>query len=168
MEPEKNVGVKKPVVRKNKQRSGTEKKVVVGSVVIALAVLAFALLAQNASMFGAPDAAKAERKWQAVFLTNGQVYFGHLTRSRASHWKLTNVYYPQQVAVPQLTATTTPEQTAVPAPQQQPQTQTILVKLTQELQQPEDTLFIPSSSILFWQNLRNDSTIIQTITGSAQ
>jgi hypothetical protein len=32
-------------------------------------------------------------KWQAVFLDNGQVYFGHLVPDGRSYVKLSNVYY---------------------------------------------------------------------------
>src|SRR3972149_2715322 len=43
---------------------------------------------------------ESRAKWQAVFLNNGQVYFGHLARNGFDSWKLSDVYYIQVTKVP--------------------------------------------------------------------
>lgn len=91
-------------------------------------------------------------KVQAVFLSNGQVYFGNLSRNGFDSWQLTNVHYLEKSQIPE-----------EPAKGGSPTTQTKLVKLTQDLHQPEDAMYISDKNILFWQNLQNTSPITQTI-----
>ena len=52
--------------------------------------------------------------------------------------------------------------TEAPQPIQE-ETRNTLVKMTSDLHSPENTMTIPSSNILFWQNLSKDSNIVQTI-----
>ena len=87
-------------------------------------------------------------KWQAVFLTNGQVYFGHIKNAGRDYAILNNVYY--------LRAS---QQLQPPASQQQ----ISIVKLSDELHKPEDTMYIPKNQIVFWENMQDDSAVIQTI-----
>ena len=90
-----------------------------------------------------------KNKWQAVFLNNGQVYFGHLKNLKRDYVSLENIYY-LKVAQP-----------AQPSPQN-PQ-QINLVKLGDELHGPEDILYIPKSQISFWENLRENSPVVSVI-----
>lgn len=96
-------------------------------------------------------------KWQAVFLTNGQVYFGHMSALNPEYFNLNNIYYlqVQQVVQPQ------PED-------QTPQPNISLVKLGGELHGPEDTMFIPRDRILFWEDMKADSRVVQAIEQSLQ
>lgn len=89
-----------------------------------------------------------KNKRQAVFLGNGQVYFGYLREVNREYVKLTDTYY-LQVA-----------QQLQPS---QPQQQLSLVKLSNEIHSPEDGMYIPKSQILFWENLKSDSQVVQTI-----
>lgn len=82
-------------------------------------------------------------KLQAVFLANGQVYFGHLKKEKGNYTTLENVYYLRTPAAGQ--------------------TATNLVKLGSELHGPENTMFIPNTQISFWENLKNDSQVVQLI-----
>lgn len=68
-------------------------------------------------------------KLQAVFLSNGQVYFGHLSFVDEDNYKLTKVYY--------LTESSS------------------LVKLGEEAHKPQDVMYIPKSTVLFWENLKD-------------
>lgn len=87
---------------------------------------------------------------QAVFLTNGQVYFGYLGNANGQFIHLTNVYYaPLDAAL----------QTG-----RHDQSQNIsLIKLGQELQGPEDEMFIARDQILFYENMRPDSKVNDAI-----
>lgn len=87
--------------------------------------------------------------WQAVFLTNGQVYFGHLENYNRRYLRLKDVYYLQA---------------AQPLQQGRESAQSLnLVKLGSELHGPEDAMFVPKDKILFWENLKGDSQVVKGI-----
>lgn len=90
-------------------------------------------------------------KWQSVFLNNGQVYFGHLQRVDADYIGITNVYYLRAAQALQ------PSTTSTPPPSFE------LVKLGGELHGPEDAIYFEKSSVLFWENMRPDSQVVQAI-----
>jgi len=87
-------------------------------------------------------------QWQAVFLSNGQVYFGHLKEVRKGFVSLEEVYYLRSQDLPTST---------------QNQQQVNLVKLGNELHAPEDKMFIPTEQILFWENMKDDSPVVRVI-----
>lgn len=90
--------------------------------------------------------------YQAIFLTNGQVYFGKFKPATGKYAKLSDIYYlqvQQQVQPAQAGQT------------QQPQIS--LVKLGQELHGPEDVMYIDREQILFWENLKDDGRVVQAI-----
>lgn len=88
-------------------------------------------------------------EYQAVFLTNNLVYFGKIGDITEKYVKLTDIYYLQ------------PLQAEEKAAAGQPQIK--LVKLGSEVHGPEDTMYINSREILFWENLKNDSKIANMI-----
>lgn len=80
--------------------------------------------------------------YQAVFLTNDQIYFGHLKNINSEFLMLDDVYY---VKVGEGGAGQ-------------------LVKLGAiEPHAPQDKMIINKSQVLFWENMRFDSTIVKTI-----
>jgi len=87
-------------------------------------------------------------KWQAVFLNNNQVYFGKLTDVSSSYVTLTDVYYLR-------TASDLEQATTLN-----------LIKLGGELHGPEDVINIPKTSMLFWENMKDTSRVVQTIQAS--
>ena len=91
--------------------------------------------------------------YQAVFLTNGQVYFGSISNVNDNYVVLRNIYYLQQ-------ATGSPQGSAQ---QSQPFT---LVKLGKEFHGPADVMYINRSQILFYEDLRSDSNVVKTIESS--
>lgn len=91
-------------------------------------------------------------KWQAVFLTNNQVYFGHLDNYNNEYARLKDVYY--------LRVAQSLQQGAQQA--QQP-VNLNLVKLGTEIHGPEDLMFIPKRQILFWENLSPGSDMVRGI-----
>lgn len=108
------------------------------------------------------DLGAEEGKWQAVFLTNGQVYFGHLKDADRQYGTLEEVYYLQVQQPLQETAATTTGQMAGVG-QQAGQQQLVLIKFGTELHGPEDKMVINRDHILFWEDLKSDSTVVRSI-----
>lgn len=122
-------------------------------VVVVLAVLGF-LFRDKLGM-----GSKSETKlsgYQAVFLTNGQVYFGKVSDMRDKYVTLKDIYYLQVNQQEQL-------QSGQPAttPAQQPQLS--LVKLGNELHGPDDIMQINRDQILFFEELKADGRVAQAI-----
>ena len=92
-------------------------------------------------------------RYQAVFLTNGQVYFGKLSDNGSELIKLSNIWY-LQVQQGQQTAADKLKDS---------QSQITLSKLGNELHGPDDTMSISKDQVLFWENLKNDSKVVKTI-----
>ena len=80
--------------------------------------------------------------YYAVFLTNGQVYFGNLSRNGA-YLTLTDVYY---LSAGSSAATASSSD---------------LTKLGGEFQGPKDEMDIAQSQVLFYEPLRDDSPVVQ-------
>lgn len=94
--------------------------------------------------------------YQAVFLTNGQVYFGKVSHVDSDYVQLTDIFY-LQVNQPLQSGQNTQQQ------QQQQQPQLSLVKLGNELHGPADEMYINHSQILFYEDLKNDGKVAQAI-----
>jgi hypothetical protein len=94
----------------------------------------------------------APGSYQAVFLSNNQVYFGKLTNADTAYPILTNVYYIQAFAAQDLSNTT------------KTSSQLQLVKLGSELHQPQNVMYLNRSQILFIEPLKADSQIVKSIT----
>lgn len=95
-------------------------------------------------------------KYQAVFFTNDNVYFGKLEDFNDKYYKMTKVYYPQA----QQNATTTD------ADKQQTvsnQNNITLLKLSDAIHGPEDSMMIAKDQVLFYQNLKADSKVSKLI-----
>lgn len=90
-------------------------------------------------------------QYQAVFLTNGQVYFGHLKNPESQTPLLKNIYYLQS------------NQNNPQGGTSSTQTQLSLVKLGNELHGPEDMMALNRSQILFWENLKDSGKVVQAI-----
>ncbi|HXH26863.1 MAG TPA: hypothetical protein VNG90_03125 [Candidatus Acidoferrum sp.] len=92
-------------------------------------------------------------EYQAVFLTNGQVYFGKLSNVDDGYAKLTNIYYLQVQQQVQPTTGSSNSQTP----------QVSLTKLGNELHGPEDQMYIAHDQMLFWENLKGNGKVAQAI-----
>jgi len=103
------------------------------------------------------DTAVKAKQFQAVFLTNGQVYFGKVTQVDSSYVKLTKIYYLQ------VTSAASGSQTVQPKASDTANQQVSLAKLGGELHGPEDTMFISRQQILFWENLKGDGKVAKAI-----
>lgn len=93
-------------------------------------------------------------KIQAVFLANGQVYFGKFSQS-AGVARLENIFYLQ---VDQA------NQQLQPAKDQQAsQPDVKLIKLGNELHGPKDSMRINPAQILFVEDLKEDGKVVEAI-----
>lgn len=90
-------------------------------------------------------------KYQAVFLTNNQVYFGKLYNTNSAYPTLRDIYYLQVTQVLQ------------PKDPKAPAQQINLVKLGGELHGPEDAMRINRGQILFVEDLKADSQVVSAI-----
>jgi hypothetical protein len=96
------------------------------------------------------------KQYQAMFLTNGQVYFGKISGLDNSYVRLTDIYYLQtQPAQPNSGSSTT-----------QSQQNLTLAKLGGELHGPEDNMYVAKNQILFWENLKDGGKVVQAIKQS--
>lgn len=91
------------------------------------------------------------KQYQAVFLTNGQVYFGKIKDQSKATLKLENIYYLQV------------QQDVQPADDKAKDQNLSLAKLGKELHGPEDVMYIDKDQVLFWENLKNDSQVVKAI-----
>ena len=96
-----------------------------------------------------------DKQWQAVFLTNGQVYFGEVTKTNTKEVVMEDIYY-LQVTRPLQQAQDGEE----PA---NPQGELSLVKLGNELHRPTDKMYVNRDHILFIEDLKEDSNVVQAI-----
>lgn len=103
------------------------------------------------------DAAVKSKQFQAVFLTNGQVYFGNVSKVDSSYVKLTNIYYLQ------VASAATGSQTVQPKASDASNQQVSLAKLGGELHGPEDSMYISREQVLFWENLKSDGKVANAI-----
>lgn len=98
-------------------------------------------------------------KYQAVFFTNGQVYFGKLQATNGDYLKLTDVFYLQA-------QNTEEEESDSENPQEAStdQNNVQLIKLGDEIHGPEDQMIISKDQVLFYENLKNDGKVAQSIS----
>lgn len=94
----------------------------------------------------------ASGKWQAVFLSNGQVYFGQIKSEDTDTIILRDIYYLQVTRALQ-PAEGNAEQ----------QNELSLVKLGNELHGPEDEMMINRAHVLFVENLKEEGKVVRAI-----
>ncbi|NQU99481.1 MAG: hypothetical protein HQ538_01975 [Parcubacteria group bacterium] len=119
-------------------------------------------------------------KYHAVFLSNGQVYFGLLSSYNTDHPKLSDIYYLQLAQSPQAAsegqatesteATTEGEESSEAAGQvlEQPgdtgsDQGLTLIKLGEELHGPEDSMILNKEQVLFIEQLKDDGKVVKAI-----
>lgn len=94
-------------------------------------------------------------EWQAVFLTNGQVYFGHIVKENTNEVVMEKIYYLQVRQVLQ--------KSQDPKNPEQQQQSISLVKLGEELHGPKDLMRINRAQVLFVEDLKKDGKVVQAI-----
>jgi len=95
-------------------------------------------------------------KWQAVFLSNNQVYFGKVSKMNRKEISLKEIYYLQTVVQPL-------QRSAGEEGPAQAEQRLTLVKLGSELHGPEDNMTINKDYIILIENLKGDSRVVEAI-----
>lgn len=90
-------------------------------------------------------------RYQAVFLSNGQVYFGKLENYSDNSFKISKAYYPQ-------TQTTEDDEEKTTS-----QSNIQLIRLGEEVHGPDNEMFILKDQIIYYENLKSDSKVSQLI-----
>jgi hypothetical protein len=88
-------------------------------------------------------------RYQAVFLSNGQVYFGKITEFTKDTLKLVDIYYLRTGSIDKNGNPTTADAS--------------LTKLGSELHAPDDVMFIERKNLTFWENLKTDGQVTKAI-----
>lgn len=96
-------------------------------------------------------------KYQAVFFTNGQVYFGKLQAFNGDYLKLTDIFYLQTQSNSSTAGSTNPQTSSTDSSSVQ------LIKLGSEVHGPEDAMMIAKDQVLFYENLKPDGKVAQSI-----
>lgn len=139
-------------VKKNKQKLIA---LIVGLVIAVAVVLLSGWFLHRSSTAATIDGSK----YQAVFFTNGQVYFGKLSPVNAHYFKLTDVFYIQaQESETENKESENPQQTSNQS------TDIRLIKLGSEVHGPDDEMIISKDQILFFENLKKDGKVSDSIT----
>jgi hypothetical protein len=124
-----------------------------GHVVLLFAVTALVVALTFLVVFGGNSQAQAiqKEKYQAVFLNNGQVYFGHIASLGEKSVDLRSIYYLQTSG------------TDTAASQTSSNNNVSLVKLGCELHAPYDQMMINKEQVIFWENLQDSSQVVKAI-----
>jgi hypothetical protein len=93
-------------------------------------------------------------KFQAVFLTNGQVYFGKVAGINSQYIDIRDIYY-----------LNSQQQDATGNSNKQPEDNSTfsLVKLGCELHGPSDKMIINREQVTFWENLTSEGKVVKAI-----
>jgi hypothetical protein len=92
------------------------------------------------------------KNYQAVFLTNGQVYFGNIKELGRDYIRLNNIYYLTQNTTTDSKGATTTDGNYT------------LVKLgCQQIHDPFDQMVIEQSQVSFWENLQDNGKVVTSI-----
>ena len=105
------------------------------------------------------SAAKLTGDWQAVFLSNGQVYFGKVQSVTSDTVYLKNIYYLQVVQQPLQRSQEGEEVPTVSGSEQR----LTLIKLGNELHGPVDEMVINRFHVILMEDLKDDSRVVQAI-----
>ena len=142
------------------RKRGSKRPMAVVTVIIVVLALALGAWYMFGKSVGGP-AGIDKSGYQAVFLTNGQTYFGKLQAGGVGYLKLSDVYYldsqPSDTGESsdktKTVDNTTPGQNSLQ-----------LFKMTDAtVIGPQDTMYISEKQVLLYENLKPDSKVAQSI-----
>jgi hypothetical protein len=93
-------------------------------------------------------------QFQAVFLSDGQVYFGHLEKNSRDYFLLSNVYYLKYGSSIQQKDKTGDDVASA---------NLNLIQLGGEVHGPENSMYIAKDKILFIENLKDSSQVVKSM-----
>ncbi len=128
---------------------------------VAAAVVLVLIVAAAGWMFwskGSTGTAIDGGRYQAVFFTNGQVYFGKLSMLNDKYLKLTEIFYLQAAQT-----SAEDEKKLQKASDNVPSNNVQMVKLGEEIHGPQDAMVINRDQILFYENLKDDGKVVTAI-----
>ncbi len=137
--------------KKQPRQKKSFKWVIIAVVALGLVVGGWVAWQKLASADGGIESSK----YQAVFLTDGQIYYGKLTVLNDRQYKLTNVFY--ILSQNENKTANADGETA------ETQNNAQLIKMGNELHGPEDAMMINRDHVLFYENLKPDGKVTQTI-----
>jgi len=146
----------RPLMKDKKDRKPVNKFTVliaVAVVIVVAAIIGWIMIASQPKTTAASTGIDSS-KYQAVFFTNSQVYFGKLQMLNSDYMELTNVYYLQTQTSTGSSSTSANDQTSV------------LVKLSSAVHGPEDTMVIAKDQVLFYENLAPNGKVAQLIAAA--
>ena len=118
-----------------------------GSIIVTTVVILIG--AATATYFLLPKGERVNQDgFQVVYMTSGQAYFGKLKNTDGNYLVLDTPYTAQDVK---------------PEGEENVQTSTTLVKVSQQQYGPTEAMSLKSDQVLFWQNLRDDSKVTEAI-----
>lgn len=142
-------------------KSGSKMPWIVLLIVVVVIVILGVLFREKLFSKGGTTATTMSKSgaYQAVFLTNGQVYFGKIESMQNDFLTIKDIYYLQVVQPPLQGTPATGQQ----APDAQAQPQISLVKLGNELHGPMDEMHVSRAQILFYEDLKADGSVVKAI-----
>ena len=148
--PQQTEGSLQDLYQSRKKRSRI--KWVIGVILLIALVLAGMFAA---SKFTGMNAGSIDQsKYQALFLSNGQVYFGKLSE-HDDQYVLKNIYY--------LQAATSGDDSQNPQDTTKEGTDAKLIKLGSEVHGPEDVMVVMKDQVLFYENLKPSGSVSNSI-----
>lgn len=155
---------RQPVANANSRpvgKSNTKLIITIVAVIVAVALVGAAtwgLLVRSNGGYSAMTSVKKDQ-YQAVFLTNGQVYFGKLQSTSGDYLALKDIYYLQVDSAIQ--PSTKDGEVTTESTDKNSNVQ--LIKLGNELHGPEDEMQVSKEQVLFWENLKEDGKVSKAI-----
>lgn len=128
----------------NKGRS----KLITGLIALAVLVLIITVVFAIFKLKPETTGVKSDL-YQAVVLSNGQVYFGKIIKIDEGYTYLKNVFYP--------------ERPSEELQKENPDTSTVLIKLGNEIHGPEDQMMIRNEQVLYYENLKPTGQVTKKI-----
>lgn len=121
--------------------------VLIGAVLL-IVLAAISFTRNNA---GHEDGYVKTKQYQAVFLSNGQVYFGKVGALNSRYISMTDVFYLTQNSSTTTTSTSS-------------NADYTLVKLgCQQIHYPNDQMLINRDQVTFWENLNDNGKVVKSI-----
>jgi len=129
-------------------------------IIIVIAGAGYAVVRRGISLPGhlQKDSGSNVSDYSAIFLTNGQVYFGKIYSGPSDQVDLRDIYYLQVSQQIQPNGSS-----ATPTPTDSSGNNVVLVKLGNELHGPVDEMHINTSQVLFIESLKSDSKVVDAI-----